>query len=135
MKNIVTATIEFYFKGEKLSPSITIDLNEHLQISGSFPNLHALISSYNKIDHYSYEYEMMQSEIIKYSGAYGLVANYIVNGELDIENFVSAWQQKKIVNKLATIAEKYMAIKDLEQHPDLNNALMEAYNLGKTDTN
>ncbi len=133
MKNSVTATIEFYFKGEKFSPSIRIDLNEHCQLNNGFPNLHALIASNNQIDHYSYEYEMMQAEIIKYSKADGLVADYIVNGELNIDNFITAWQEYQILKKLVLIAETHMDINNLEQHPALQNALLAAYKLGKLD--
>jgi hypothetical protein len=133
MKNTVIATIEFYFKGKKFTPSISIDLNEHLQLKSDFPNLCALIASTNKIDHYSYEYEMMQAEEIQYTNPEGLVANHISNGELNIDEFLIAWQDNQVSSKLLLIAERHMELKDLGQYPELLQALLDAYKLGKLD--
>ncbi|MFV1982010.1 MAG: hypothetical protein ACC657_00600 [Thiohalomonadales bacterium] len=133
MKNIITATIEFNFKGETFTPSITIDLNEHVLSNNYFPDLCALIATANNIDHYSYEYEMMQAQKIKFSNAIGFVENFVEGNELNIENFTSAWHDKIVKEKLVLIAESYMDVKDLSQHPDLENALLEAYNLGKKE--
>ena len=57
MKNSITATIEFDFKGERFTPSLEIDLNEHMQAIGKLPDFHGLIAAANSIGIYSYEYD------------------------------------------------------------------------------
>lgn len=133
MKNTVTASIEFYFKGEKFSPSITVELDEHLHTNGSLDNLCAVIATENNIDHYSYEYEMMQAETIKFKNAQGLIENFITNEELDAEAFESAWQEHRALAKLLEIAERHMHITDFAQHTELKQALLAAFQLGQAD--
>jgi hypothetical protein len=131
MKNIVTATIEFYFKGKKFSPTLTIELDKLIQSSHSFPNLYPLIATSNNIDHYSYEYEMMCSETIKYTSASGLVAEFITDRILDEKRFVSAWKEDIITVQLKLIAEETMGIKNLDEHLELERALIKAYRAGQ----
>jgi len=130
MKNTVTATIEFYFKGNKFSPSITIELDPHLHSGGGWPNLYPVIASQNNIDLYSYEYEMMLSETPVFSDATGLVADFIINGMLDIQAFENAWQENNILVKLLEIAQQHMDITDFQQNPALKQALLDAYATG-----
>lgn len=134
MKNIVTATIHFSFKGINHSPSITIELDKHLQSTRKIPDLHPLIAKENNFDLYSYEYEMMQAEDITFSNAEGLIKNFILDGILDTEAFETNWKENNILEMLATITERHMGINDLTQHPELKNALLNAYNIGKLDS-
>ena len=133
MKNIITASIHFSFKGKELSPSLTVELDQYLEGAGSFPNLCSLIAQANNHDLYSYEYEMMQEAEIKYSDAQGLVAEYINEGQLDVEAFEAAWTENKALIKLLAVAEEHMNITDFSQHIELKKALLEAYMLGKRD--
>ena len=131
MKNTLTAFIEFYFKGEKFTPSITLELDHYMQSNSGLPNIYNLISSENNIDLYSYEYEMMLAENIKFGQAQGLVAKFVVNGELDIKAFELAWHEQTVITQLQDIAKRNMTIDDLQQHPALEAALREAYHLGQ----
>ena len=131
MENIVTASIHFSFKGKRHSPSITLELDKHLQASGELPNFYPLIAKENNFDLYSYEYEMMQAEEIRFSEAQGLVKNFIHNGVLDSASFIAAFHNEKIINELKMISEKNMDIRDLSAHPKLKQALIEAYQLGE----
>lgn len=131
MKNIVTATIKFSFKGKNHEPSLTLDLNNYLRTSGIFPNLYPLIAKENDFDMYSYEYEMMQVEEITYSDAQGLIENFITDDKLDIEGFTTAYMEERTLEKLVLITERHMMINDLSEHPELKQALLEAYQLGK----
>jgi len=133
MKNIVTASIHFSFKGERHTPSITIELDRYINVTGSLPNLCQMIAKENNFDMYSYEYEMMQAEEIKYSDAEGLIQDFITDGALDIDAFTLSWQENKALNKLLSIAEEHLNIKDFSQHDELKQALMAAYLLGKKD--
>ena len=133
MKNTITASIHFSFKGEELSPSLTIELDPYLEGSGSFPNLCSLIAKANNHDLYSYEYEMMQTAEIKYSDAQGLVAEFINDGQLDVAAFEASWNENKALIKLLSIAEDHMRITDFSDHIELKKALLDAYMLGKKD--
>lgn len=133
MKNIITASIHFSFKGQELSPSLTVELDQYLEGGGSFPNLCTLIAQANNHDLYSYEYEMMQAAEIKYSDAQGLVAAYLNDGQLDVEAFEKMWNENKALTKLLSIAEEHMNITDFSQHIELKKALLDAYMLGKKD--
>lgn len=135
MKNIVTATIKFSFKGENHNSSLTLDLNDYMRTSGIFPELRPLIAKENNFDLYSYEYEMMQAEEIIFSDAQGLVEKFIENGTLDIDAFVAAYIEDKVLEKLVLITERHMLINNLSEHPELKQALLEAYQLGKQSSN
>lgn len=133
MKNIITATIEFSFKGERLSPSLTLELGVYLKSTGSMPDLYMLIAKENNFDLYSYEYEMMQAEAIQFSNPDGLIENFINAGVLDVENFEAAWQEQHALSKLLEIAEDHLNITDFGQQSELKQALLAAYQLGKLD--
>ena len=133
MKNTITASIHFSFKGKEHSPSLTVELEPYLEGAGSFPNLYSLIARANNHDLYSYEYEMMQATDIKYSDAQGLIAEFINDGQLDVEAFEAAWNENKALIKLLTVAEEHMNITDFSQHSELKKALLAAYMLGRKD--
>lgn len=131
MKNIVTASIEFSFKGKNLSPSITIELDPYLVGEGSLPDLCQIIAQENNFDMYSYEYEMMQAEEIVFSNAQGIIADFITDGILDSNSFHTAFIENKIFGQLQDIAKEHMKIEELEQQSDLKQALFNAYRLGQ----
>ena len=131
MSNIITASVEFYFKGNKISASIELDLDQHMQATGRMPALFPLLAKASELDVYSYEYEMMQAEEIVFSDAKGLVKEYVVNTILDIAGFESAWQEKSVLTNIQSIAERNMGINDLQDHPELRQTLLEVYESGK----
>lgn len=131
MKNSLVASIEFYFKGEKYAPSVRIDLDRMMETSGDLSSLYNLIARENGIDFYSYQYEVMQTEEIRFSEVEGFIADFIHNGELDVQGFVDKWYSEKLWDDLAGIARRCLGVEDLTQQPDLANALKEAYRLGR----
>ncbi len=131
MKNSFVASIEFYFKGEKYTPSARIDLNRLMETSGRLPSLYTLLARENGIDLYSYQYEVMQVEEISYSEVEGFIAEFIHNNELDVQGFVDKWKEEKLLEELATIARSCMGVEDLAQQPKLARALREAYQMGR----
>ena len=135
MKNTVTASIHFSFKGENHSPSITIELDQYLENDISLPDFCSLIAKENNFDLYSYEYEMMQAQKIVFSNAQGLVADFIHEGLLNFEGFHTTFHENKIFEQLQDIAKEKMQIENLEQQPDLKEALLQAYALGKNIRN
>ena len=62
MSNYITASVEFYFKGEKHGASIELDMDQHMHASGELPDLYPLLAKAMNIGAYSYEYEMMLAE-------------------------------------------------------------------------
>lgn len=131
MSNIITASVKFYFKGEKYTPALTIELDTYMQSSGYVPELYGLIAKINNIDLYSYEFEMMMAEQIMITDAQGLVKEYIENNILDIKGFESAWEDHRALKNIQSIAEKNMGSDCLRQYPGLRETLLEVYESGK----
>lgn len=131
MSNQITASVEFYFKGKKFTSSIELDLDQHMQSSDKLPALYPLLARTIDLDLYSYEYEMMQAETITFSNAKGLAVEYLKDGLFNTNSFIAAWQESIVLEKLQEITRQNLSIDNLQQHPDLKNALLEAYRLGK----
>jgi len=127
MKNQITACVEFYFKGNKYSASIELDLDQHMQATGKVPDLYPMLARGINLDLYSYEYEIMLSETIFYKNASGLVENFIIDNVLDNNGFEQAWKERNVIKTLQTIAKQYLNIDDLHQHTEVKNALLAAY--------
>ncbi len=130
MKNTVNASVEFYFKGERYTPSATIDLDEALENTGDLPDFYLLLAKHNDIDLHSYHYEVMLLGPLQFTQAEGMVASFLVDGKLDEDGFKQAWRKYKILDQLRAIAERNLGIDNLEQHPGLKKSLLEAYDAG-----
>lgn len=133
MKNSIDAHVEFSFRGEIYTPSATIALDELMAQHGSVPLLHAFLAEQNGIDTYSYLYEAMQEEPILFSNAQGLAADFLIDGHFDASAFAARWQENRVLGLLQAIARRELGIDHLEQHPELRQALLQAYSLGKVD--
>jgi hypothetical protein len=131
MSNHITASVEFYFKGEKHSASIELDMDQHMYASGELPDLYPILAKAMNLGAYSYEYEMMLAETIMFSNAKGLIADYVNEGILDLEAFNNAWSESIVIERLQDIAKKHLSIDDINQQADLKNALIAAYRLGE----
>ncbi|HED15889.1 MAG TPA: hypothetical protein ENI64_03580 [Gammaproteobacteria bacterium] len=133
MKSKIVASVEFYYKGEKFIPSATIELFKYMDSKGQIPSLHMLLAQENGIDLYSYEYEIMLLENIRCTQAEGLATLCITNGEFDVEIFQGKWQEAKCHDILQSIVRRTMNIDNLDEHPELKCALIEAYQVGKNE--
>jgi len=129
-KNTITASVEFYFKGQRYTPSATIELDEALEQTGTLPDFYPLLAARNDIDIYSYHYEVMQMEPIRLTNAQGLVAGFLVDGQLDEAGFKQAWQKRQVIERLDAIARRNLGVEDIEQQPGLKQALLDAYHAG-----
>lgn len=130
MKNIITISIEFDFKGEKHTPSLTVELDDLILTINDLSHFYPLLAKENKYDLYSYEYEMMQAEPIIIKSAQGLVEQHIVEGQLNLDSFKIAFEKNKILLELQEIAKDTLKVENLQDHPDLESALFEAFQLG-----
>lgn len=135
MKSIVTVSIHFSFKGERHSPSLTVEFDEHVLSKDNLSHLYQDLARANNYDLYSYEYEMMQAEPLVFSEAKGLVADHIEEGILDFDTFKVAFHNYKTLSQLQDLAKSQLQIDDLQQHPKIMNALLEAYTLGQKNSN
>ncbi len=131
MSNYITASVEFYFKGERYGASIELDMDQHMHASGELPDLYPLLATAMDIGAYSYEYEMMLAETIMFSDAKGLVTDFVSEGILDLAAFNDAWSESIVIEKLQDIAKQYLSIDDINQETNLKNALIAAYRLGE----
>ena len=131
MKNSITISIEFYFKGEKLSPSTVIDLDAHIKHQQTIESFLPLLAKNNNMDLYSYEYEMLQAEELVFSNAQGLAKAFLNDGYFDFEGFEQAWHEQKIAESVAKIAKEHLDVDDLSSQPELEAALIEAFKLGQ----
>ena len=77
MKNTITATISFDYKGKSLTPSAILDVDKLMKQHGSLTQLHSLLASVNQIDSYSYQYEMMLAETVQFSNPQGSVTDFL----------------------------------------------------------
>lgn len=133
MSNRVTISAEFSFKGQQLTPTCELDLDDIVSEDGQLPDLYMLLANNNNIGLYSYEYEMLQSEPVIFSNAQGIIRDFIHDGELDVAGFEKAWKEQRIYSRLQAIANRQLGIDDLQQNPSIAQALLDAYQLGKED--
>ena len=131
MKNIITVSTIFSFKGKKFSPSLTLELDTYMQSSGCIPDLYPLIANANGIDLYSYEYEMMQAEPLRIEHAEGPVAEHVIDGTLDTDSFSAAWYEHKRQASIRKIIAKNGLSHILEQYPEIEPSLLEIYKAGE----
>ncbi|MFV9615117.1 MAG: hypothetical protein ACNYZG_04125 [Gammaproteobacteria bacterium] len=134
MSNHITASVEFYFKGEKITSSIELDVDSHMQATGRLPDLYPLLARAINLGLHSYEYEMMQAENISYSNAKGLIAEHVNEGSFNFASFEAIWTEAQILDKLQDIAQRNLSVDDILQQTELKNALLEAYRLGKNSS-
>ncbi len=133
MNSKITAQIEFYFKGEKIAPEVTLDLDELMEAQGQLPSLRQQLATAHQIDPYSYEFEVMEATPVTISQAEGMVCDHIdADRHLNIESFQQQWHQNKIEQRLQSIARKRLGLEAVPGDDPVMQALLDAYTLGKT---
>lgn len=147
--NTITATVEFSFRGEHSTLSTVLDVAHltDLLASGNEGAVHRVIASRNGLDTYSYAYEVMEMQLIHFSDANGLIAQFIQDGTLDAERYLEVWQTKSnyalqdvqggssvvdsdVEAALAEIAREHLQIDELTDYPEVRGALLAAYQAG-----
>lgn len=131
MRNRFTVTIEFSFRGETFELKAEVDLDEYMQQQDAIPPLHDIVAKRNRIDPYSYQYEMLLSEELQFSQVEGFAADYLHGNEFDAEGFAARWREERVHIITAQIARHVMGIDDLTTQPALKQALLEAYRAGQ----
>lgn len=131
MKNSIVVSAEFHFKGIKHSPSMVIDLDEHIKSDSSDEVLYPLLAKTNNIDTYSYEYEVLLVQPLKFSAAEGLAKNFLDENAFDFTAFAHAFQNERIEKIIADIARTHLPEADLSTQPELRAALLDAFQQGQ----
>ncbi|MEE9310188.1 MAG: hypothetical protein V3U64_04150 [Cocleimonas sp.] len=91
-----------------------------------------IVASHNNIGNYSYEYEVLESSVKIFSEATGIAHEFICAEGFDLEGFKTKHSEQSVLGKLQTIASGALNIDDLENHQDIKQALLEAYQAGTT---
>jgi hypothetical protein len=128
--NSIDAHIEFSFKGENYDLSSTLDLDQVLDKYLDLPSLHVVLAVEHGINTYSYLYDVMLVEEIRFDNPQGLAAEFLVDGVLDLEGYAAKREQSQALTSLQVIALQEMGVEDLEQQLRLKSALFRAYQLG-----
>ena len=134
MKNTIKVTIPFSFKGLEHRPSSIIDLDALVQGNQTLQNTVNLVANENKIDNYSYEYEVCESSLKVFSDPTGLAVGFLKGNDFDFEGYKNNYALAKIENILQDIASEFLNIDDLDAHSDIKNALIRAYEAGSKAT-
>jgi len=130
MPNSIDARVEFSFKGETYALSSTLDLDHTLAHQLASPSLYRALAVAHGIDTYSYQFEVMQEEEILFENPQGDAVDYWHDGQFDFEDYLRDHKPDAAIAPLQAIAAREMGIDDLDQHPQLKNALLRAYQLG-----
>ncbi len=134
MKNTVVVQVNFSFKGENFTPFITLELDDFVKHNGSLINLYPKIAQQNKIDTYSYAYEIMEASELIFHSATGNVVDFIVDGKCNLEAYREYLTQTNRLIELEKIASEVLNIDNLsaKDNKGIKEALTRAYNAGKT---
>lgn len=131
MKNTIKVTIPFSFKGVEYNPSSIIDLDVFTLGDQTLDTVYQIVANENKIDNYSYEYEVLVSSRKIYSDPTGIAAEFHSSHEFDLEGFKEKLIGDDVFLALGEIAKNTLGIQSLEDHDDLKTALLKAYKLGR----
>ena len=134
MKNQITAKVEFSYKGDVFTPSTIINLDYSMEQQDILPSIHRMIAQENKIDTYSYLYEVMEQAEIIFTNAQGLAIEFLSDTNFDFSAFQGALRETRHDQMCQEIAAEEMGIDDFDLYPGLRNALIKAYEFGKKDS-
>lgn len=129
MNNSIRVSLEYSFKGETHTPSAVIDLDSIADSEGA-PDWHALLATCNKIDTYSYTYEVMRATEPQFSDATGLASASLAHGRFDFDGFLRMRERARTLEQLQQIAKATLSIESLDAEPKVRAALLQAFELG-----
>lgn len=131
MKNSIRASLEFDFRGERFSPSITVDLDTLIIRQGHLDKLYDMLATSIGLDAYRYEYDVMIMEEITFSEPTGIACEFTCDGKFNFDSFLVTWKRQQIIESIQPIAEKHLNISEISKHKDIQEALIECYQAGQ----
>jgi len=130
MKNSITVTIPFSFKGVEHQPTAVVDLDSYTRSQLNLNQFFHLVATENGIDVYSYEYEVLESSTLIFSRAMGLAKEFLNGNSFDLDAFSNKLTEINTLKKLQAIASETLDINKLAEHEKLQQALLQAYQAG-----
>ena len=136
IKNTIKVTIPFSFKGVEHSPSAIVDLDLIVLGGQTLDSLFQLVANENRIDNYSYEYEVLESSPKFFSEPTGLAVDFLSDSKFNLEGYKEQLSQEGVIDKgadkvIQDIASRVLNIDNLEEgNQMINQALLEAYQAG-----
>jgi len=127
MKNILTAKINFSFKGEMFSPEVNFDIYEYLQSHDSLDSIWMKIAKENNIGTYSYEFEVLESANVLFSSEDSYLNLFIDQNEFNVAAYKNDVEQKKMHADIATVLSEY-GLSELDDK--VKSAFVAVYELG-----
>jgi len=127
------ASVEFYFKGEKFSPSTVVDLDAFFQSQQGVEFFYLALAKSADIGLHSYELDVMMSETITFSQPTGIAVDFVEQGKVDWQGLNIKWQEHVCLKSVEGIAETLLNVEKAIDKPTLLAALMQAYSLGKKE--
>jgi len=128
--NAIDVRAEFSFKGEEYNLMATLDLDWMIERQLDPETLHQWLAEAHGIDTYSYLFEVMEVDPVAFENPRGRAVQFHDADSFDFEGYAKSHRLGNIVSTLQTIASREMGIADLTQHPQLQQALLQAYQLG-----
>ena len=130
-ENCIGVSVEFSFKGENYHYATVVDLDQLLRQHDEMPSIHEILAKKYQVDSYSYLYEVMLEAELEFRDPHGLAVNYLTEGKFDLPSLATNWPEAKALILLQPVVKEELGITDLNLHPALRRALIEAYNLGR----
>jgi hypothetical protein len=133
MKNTVIAQVNYSFKGENFTPSILLEIDVFAKQHIDFSSLCRTIAQKNKIDTYSYAYDVMESSAVIFHSPKGNIVDFIIDGNCDLKAYQQFLRQDEMYQVIEKIAADVLGIEDIYQQDNaaIKNALNGAYRAGR----
>lgn len=129
-QNSVDIRSEFSFKGEEYILVSTLDLDWMIERRLDPDTLHQWLAETHGIDTYSYLFEVMEVDPVVFENPRGLAVHFHNGGGFDFDAYAHARKLEHRLASLQVIASREMGVDDLARHPQLQQALLQAYQLG-----
>ena len=129
-RNTITVSIPFDFKGENHKPSVVLDLDDFVAQDLSTNSLVNRVARDNRIDPYSYEYEVLEASPMVFSKPVGKAVDFLNDGCFDFDGFKQYFDENKLNALLQGIVDRYLGV-DLTSDKNLKQAMQAAYKAGQ----
>lgn len=131
--NRIRARVDFSFQGEIHEVETEIELDAISVEEDEVPDFHLILARTAGIDPYSYLYEVLASEDIRFFDPCGIATACCHQGQFDWHCFLEARGKQRHMQLLGEIARVHLGLSDLAAHPEIEKALLAAYQAGSSN--
>jgi len=129
--NTIRVQISLSFKGEIQELDAIIDLDQCQPEPGEAPDFHRLMAKLAGIDPYSYLYEALESEEIRFSEPTGLAVQAYEDHAFHWPRFEQLSKEARDWQNILAIAARRLGQRDLEADVELKDTLLAVYRAGR----